>query len=37
MVGGSPSMDYKLWQRMTAALQRLPELVRQMRASKAKE
>ena len=34
MIGGSPSMDYKLWLRMTAALRRLPEMVKKDRGAK---
>lgn len=34
MIGGSPSMDYRLWLRMTAALHRLPDMVKMMKRSK---
>jgi UDP-3-O-[3-hydroxymyristoyl] glucosamine N-acyltransferase len=35
MIGGSPAMDYKLWLRMTAALNRLPDLVKTMKKDRA--
>jgi UDP-3-O-[3-hydroxymyristoyl] glucosamine N-acyltransferase len=36
MIGGSPAMDYKLWLRMTAALNRLPDLVKAMKRDSVK-